>query len=135
MADKKKKNIFARIGAGFKGVIGELKKVIWPSKDKLKSICAVVFVVIIFFAIYLYAVSEGGHWILDKVGFYDQVDPTEATSESVDLQFDETAPSDASETAADTTDATDASNETEATTAASETTEATTKATEATEST
>lgn len=132
MADKKKKNIFARIGAGFKGVIGELKKVIWPSKDKLKSICAVVFVVIIFFAIYLYAVSEGGHWILDKVGFYDQVNPTEATSESVDLQFDETAPSDASETVADTTDATDAS---EATTAASETTEATTKATEATEST
>ena len=58
MADKKKKNIFARIGAGFKGVIGELKKVIWPSKDKLKSICAVVFVVIIFFAIYLYAVSD-----------------------------------------------------------------------------
>ena len=54
MADKKK-NIFARIAAGFKGVISELKKVIWPSKAKLKSICAVVFVVIIFFAIYLYS--------------------------------------------------------------------------------
>ena len=108
MADKKK-NIFARIGSAFKGVIAELRKVIWPSKAKLKSICAVVFVVIIFFAIYLYAVSEGGHWILNKVGFYDQVDPTES---SVEISEESTADtsaessessSDSSETSAETT--------------------------------
>lgn len=108
MADKKK-NIFARIAAGFKGVIAELKKVIWPSKAKLKSICAVVFVVIIFFAIYLYAVSEGGHWILNKVGFYDQVDPTESSVEiSEESTADTSAESsessaDSSETSAETT--------------------------------
>ena len=128
MADKKKKNIFARIGAGFKGVIGELKKVIWPSKDKLKSICAVVFVVIIFFAIFLYAVSEGGHWALEKAGFYEQVDPTEETSESIDLQFDETAATEAAasdESAADSSEATEASETSAATEATTEATETT----------
>lgn len=78
MADKKK-NIFARIGEHFKGVLLELKRVIWPSKEKLKSISAVVFVVIIFFAILLTAISSGAHWGLNKIGFYDQVDPTETT--------------------------------------------------------
>ena len=115
MADKKKKNIFARIGATFKGVISELKKVSWPSKEKLKSIAAVVFVVIIFFAIVLYAISEGGHKILDKVGFYDQVDPTEETtlaSESAASEettaASEASESEASETSAETSEATEA---------------------------
>ena len=107
MADKKK-NIFARIAAGFKGVIAEIKKVIWPSKAKLKSICAVVFVVIIFFAIYLYAVSEGGHWILNKVGFYDQVDPTES---SVEISEEST---EASDTSADSSESSADSSETSA---------------------
>ena len=80
MAEKKKKNVFASIGQYFKGVLSELKKVIWPSKEKLKSISAVVFVVIIFFAILLTAISTAAHWGLNKVGFYDQVDPTTTTT-------------------------------------------------------
>ena len=94
MADKKK-SIFERIGAKFKGVASELKKVVWPSKDKLKSITAVVFVVILFFAIYLTAINQGGHWLLEKVGFYElttetTVEETEATeaSESVDTDIE-----------------------------------------------
>ena len=105
MADKKK-SIFERIGAKFKGVVSELKKVVWPSKDKLKSIAAVVFVVIVFFAIVLTAISSGGHWLLEKAGFYEltaettveETEPaeteasaeTEATeaSESVDAEIE-----------------------------------------------
>jgi len=117
MADKKKKNIFARIGATFKGVIAELKKVTWPSKEKLKSIAAVVFVVIIFFAILLYAISEGGHKILDKVGFYDQLDPTEETTLA-----SESAASEATTAASEASEASETSAETSESTEATETT-------------
>ncbi|MCQ2532723.1 MAG: preprotein translocase subunit SecE [Saccharofermentans sp.] len=81
MADKNKKlNIFQRFGKGFKGVISELKKVVWPSKEKLKNTSAVVLVVILFFAILLTIIGEGGRWVLDKVGFYDQVETTVTTA-------------------------------------------------------
>lgn len=113
MADKKnqknKKNFFGRIAQLFKDVRTELKRVVWPSKEKLKTTSAVVLVVIVFFAIYLSIISTGGRWILEKVGFYDQVE-TEATTSSLE--------------------------ETTAATAVAETTEAPeTEATEATEST
>ena len=77
---EKKNNIFTRIGNHFKSVVLELKKVIWPSKEKLKSISAVVLVVIVFFAILLTAISSGAHWGLNKIGFYDQIDPTTTTT-------------------------------------------------------
>ena len=81
MADKNKKlNIFQRIGRGFKGVVSELKKVVWPSKEKLKNTSAVVLVVIVFFAILLTIIGEGGRWILDKSGFYNQVETTATTA-------------------------------------------------------
>lgn len=80
MADKEKKqNIFRRIGKLFKNVKTELKRVVWPSKEKLKTTSAVVLVVIVFFAILLTVISQGGSWILDKVGFYEQVETTVAT--------------------------------------------------------
>ncbi len=79
MADKKKekkKNIFQRIAQHFKEVRQELKRVIWPSKEKLKNVSAVVLVCIVFFAIFLSIISLGGHWLLEKVHFYDQVEAT-----------------------------------------------------------
>lgn len=78
MADKKekKKNIFQRIGQRFKEVRAELKRVIWPSKEKLKNISAVVLVCIVFFAIFLSIINLGGHWLLEKIHFYDQVEAT-----------------------------------------------------------
>lgn len=79
---EKKNNIFTRIGNHFKSVVLELKKVIWPSKEKLKSISAVVLVVIAFFAILLTAISSGAHWGLNKIGFYDQVEPTTTVAET-----------------------------------------------------
>ena len=69
-----------KITRGFKGVIGELKKVTWPTKEKLKNTSAVVFVIIIFFAIYLTIIGEGGRWVLEKVGFYNQVETTATTA-------------------------------------------------------
>ena len=52
MADKKG-NIFQRAAKGFSDVIAELKRVTWPTKEKLTKTSAVVLLVIVFFAIYL----------------------------------------------------------------------------------
>ena len=48
---EKKKNIFKRIAQKFRDVRLEMKKAVWPSKEKLKQTSAVVLVVIVFFAI------------------------------------------------------------------------------------
>ena len=101
MADKKG-NIFQRIAKSFTDVIAELKRVTWPTKDKLAKTSAVVLLVILFFAVYLTLIGTGGRWILDKVGFYDVVEtePTIATSASemvVELPASEAEPEASSE--------------------------------------
>ena len=84
MADKKKKpNIFKRIAQKFKDVRQELKRVIWPTKEKLIQTCAVVLVVIVVCTIFLTAIGKVGGWVLEKVGFYEQVVETTASSETV----------------------------------------------------
>ncbi|MBQ5966750.1 MAG: preprotein translocase subunit SecE [Clostridiales bacterium] len=81
MADKKKKpNIFKRIAMKFNDVRLELKRVIWPTKEKLIQNSAVVLVVIAVCAILLTAISKGAGWILEKVGFYDQNIETTVTT-------------------------------------------------------
>ncbi len=77
---EKKQNIFKRIGKRFSDVIAELKRVTWPSKDKLAKTSAVVLLVIVFFAVYLTLISSGGRWILDKIGFYDVVETSETAA-------------------------------------------------------
>ena len=53
MADKsKKKNVFQKIGQVFKEVRQELRKSVWPTKEKLRNTSAVVLSVILFFAIF-----------------------------------------------------------------------------------
>ena len=118
MADKNKKmNVFQRIAQLFKDVRTELKRVVWPSKEKLKNTCAVVLVVIVFFAIYLSIINNGGHWVLEKIGFYDNTPITTTTVTEA--------------TVAETTAATEATEETsEETTTTEETTEATTEETD-----
>lgn len=81
MADNKG-NIFKRLGKRISDVFAELKRVTWPTGEKLAKTAAVVLLVIVFFAVYLTLLSSGGRWILDKVGFYDIVETTE-TSETV----------------------------------------------------
>ena len=114
MAGNKKGNIFQRIGKGFKDVIGELKKVVWPSKEKLRNTSAVVLLVIVFFAVFLTLIGNGGRWLLDKVGFYNVVETTaEATTVDTTAATADTSDTSASgsESSASETDATTASSE------------------------
>ena len=97
MADKKG-NIFKRIAKSFSDVIAELKRVTWPTKEKLTKTSAVVLLVIVFFAVYLTIIGSGGRWVLDKIGFYDIVETT-ATTETSETTAETTA---ASETTAAT---------------------------------
>ena len=84
MADKKKKpNIFKRIAQKFKDVRQELKRVIWPTKEKLIQNSAVVLVVIVVCTIFLTAIGKVGGWVLEKVGFYEQVVETTGVVETV----------------------------------------------------
>lgn len=95
MADKsKKKNIFQKMGQVFKEVRQELKKSVWPTKEKLKSTSAVVLAVILFFAVFLSFISLGGRWVLDKANFYDEVEQTTAAADDIVAQLDAAAPVD-----------------------------------------
>ena len=96
MADKKG-NFFKRFLKKVSDVFAELKRVTWPTGEKLAKTAAVVLLVIVFFAVYLTLIGNGGRWILDKVGFYDVVETT-ATTEAT-----------TTETTAATTAATEAS--------------------------
>ena len=98
MAGTSKGNIFKRFGKGVKDVIAELKKVVWPTKEKLVNTSAVVLLVIVFFAIFLTLIGSGGRWLLDKIGFYDTVETTAVTT------LEETTAT--TTTAAETTEAT-----------------------------
>ncbi len=99
-----KGNIFKRFGKGFKDVIGELKKVVWPTKEKLKSTSAVVLLVIVFFAVFLTLIGSGGRWVLDKIGFYNADETTAVSSDAPDASGVTTPATDASTEA--TTEAT-----------------------------
>ena len=110
MAGNKKGNIFSRMGKGVKDVFAELKKVVWPTKEKLKSTSAVVLLVIVFFAVFLTFIGTGGHWLLEKIGFYDAVPTTESTTSLPDATTSDTADTSA-ESTADTTQDTAGSSE------------------------
>lgn len=97
MADKKA-NIFKRTGKKFGEVIAELKRVVWTTKEKLAKTSAVVLLVIVFFAVYLTLIGQGGRWVLDKIGFYDTVETSATESSASDTVASESAT--ASETAA-----------------------------------
>ncbi|WP_034449648.1 preprotein translocase subunit SecE [Butyrivibrio sp. AE2032] len=88
MADNKG-NIFKRLGKKVSDVFAELKRVTWPTGEKLAKTAAVVLLVIVFFAVYLTLIGNGGRWILDKVGFYDIVETT-ATTEATEAEPVET---------------------------------------------
>lgn len=118
---EKKKNIFKRIAQKFRDVRLEMKKAVWPSKEKLKQTSAVVLVVIVFFAIFLTFVGNGSKWILEKVEFYKQVEQTTVATTAVPAAATETT---AAESDSETEASEDAT-ETEATTTTSEETSST----------
>jgi preprotein translocase subunit SecE len=73
-------NFFKNIGKRFSDVRLELKRVIWPTKQKLIQTSIVVLVVIGIAAVLLYGISEGSKALLTKIGFYDQVAETTAST-------------------------------------------------------
>ena len=100
MADNKG-NIFKRLGKKISDVFAELKRVTWPTGEKLAKTAAVVLLVIVFFAVFLTLIGNGGRWILDKVGFYDIVETT-VPVETVAETEATTAATEASETVEET---------------------------------
>jgi preprotein translocase SecE subunit len=100
MADNKG-NIFKRLGKKISDVFAELKRVTWPTGEKLAKTAAVVLLVIVFFAVYLTLIGNGGRWILDKVGFYDIVETTVPVETAAPVEAT-TAATEASETVEET---------------------------------
>jgi len=84
MAEKKKDFFLKRWGKAivrrFVETRQELKRVIWPTKEKLLQVSVVVLAVILAAAILLSGTSKLANTILDKVGFYKQVAETTAVA-------------------------------------------------------
>ena len=97
---EKKGNIFKRAGKAFTDVIAELKRVTWPTKEKLTKTSAVVLLVIVFFAVYLTIIGSGGRWVLDKIGFYDIVETSATTTVAGETTAAETTAASETTTAA-----------------------------------
>jgi preprotein translocase SecE subunit len=112
MADKKG-NIFKRLGKKISDVFAELKRVTWPTGEKLAKTAAVVLLVIVFFAVYLTLIGNGGRWILDKVGFYTIVETTATTTAASETSA-ETTPATSESTGETSGEATSASTESQA---------------------
>ena len=113
MADKKKMNIFKKIRQRFVEVRQELKRVNWPTRDKMIQTSVIVLAVIVAATVLLTLVSQGGTAILDKIGFYGQVQETTtvatttaASEESTSDTSEETVSED---TSAEETEETEAS--------------------------
>ena len=98
MADNKG-NIFKRLGKRISDIFAELKRVTWPTGEKLAKTAAVVLLVIVFFAVYLTLIGNGGRWVLDQIGFYDIV---ETTVESTEASVPETEAVEVEETVEET---------------------------------
>ena len=113
MADNKG-NFFKRLGKKISDVFAELKRVTWPTGEKLAKTAAVVLLVIVFFAVYLTLIGNGGRWILDKVGFYTIVETT-ATTAATSAETTPAATTAASESTGETSgETTSASSESQA---------------------
>lgn len=91
-------NFFKRIGTGFSNVRQELKRVIWPTREKLIQTSVVVLVVIAVAAILLTGIQYGAKYVLDKVGFYgtDKGEVSETTVLPSDESTSETSASETS---------------------------------------
>ncbi len=54
---EKKANIFRRVQNYLREIVGELKKVTWPSRNDLQKTTIAVFVASMFFGVYLFVVD------------------------------------------------------------------------------
>ncbi len=126
MSEKKSDNAFVRffrtnriaryiimIPRRFNEVCQELKKVIWPTKEKMKQLSAVVLVVILAAAVFLTFIEKSTNWVLEQVGFYEQVEETTAATLPSESSAAQTVTTVADTTAVNTTEPTAATIETD----------------------
>ena len=79
MADKSKKEnffvrfgkgfvkFFAKIGNAFKNMWHELKKVTWPSREKLVNYSVIVVLFMLFMMIIIGLLDMGASWLVDTI--------------------------------------------------------------------
>jgi preprotein translocase subunit SecE len=58
---------FERVKQFFREVMGEFRRVTWPSRAEVVNSTAVVLVVVVLLAVFLAAVDVGLSWIVDRV--------------------------------------------------------------------
>lgn len=83
------KRLFSRIGKTFLDIRSELKKVIWPDWQKLRSSTLTIILICLVFGAVIWAVDFTLGTILTSIGFFDSttpvstVTPTAAPTSSV----------------------------------------------------
>ncbi|NJP41673.1 preprotein translocase subunit SecE [Oscillospiraceae bacterium HV4-5-C5C] len=96
----KKPSVFKRMGKYFRELKAELKRVIWPSKEKMKQSAAVVLAIILASAVLIWIVDALMTQILTAGGFYSTTSSTtSATTTAVTETVETTADSQSTETA------------------------------------
>lgn len=67
MAEKKKKNVFARFFKYLRECIGELKKITWPTFSQTTKNFGVVILVILVVGLFIYGLDRGLYALLGLV--------------------------------------------------------------------
>lgn len=67
MAEKKKKNVFARLFKYLRECIGELKKITWPSFSQATKNFGIVLLVILVSGVLIFALDQGLYALLGLI--------------------------------------------------------------------
>ena len=63
----KKPNIFKRIGNYFRDIIGEIKKIVWPTPKSTFKNTGIVLVAMLVVGVIIFAVDSGLHYLFSLV--------------------------------------------------------------------
>lgn len=97
-----KTGFFARVKKFFRDLKAELKRVIWPSKDKMIHSTAVVLSIILASVLVVWAVDTVVNGILTATGFYEPLN-VETAATTTGSTTETTGSTEDSETTAETT--------------------------------
>jgi len=64
---KAKRNIFQRISGYFGDVIGELKRVVWPTRPEVMNLSMVVIVTLLFFVAFTFVVDQASVYVVSLI--------------------------------------------------------------------
>jgi len=60
----------AKPGAFINDTMTELRRVVWPPRDQVRSASIVTVGLLIFFGLYIYGLDRGIEWIFRSIGLY-----------------------------------------------------------------